>query len=57
MSVARVEPAPTAAAPEPAKPQLVELPALPAVEVKAEVPSLPPLPVELPKVVLPVTVP
>ncbi len=67
ISVAHTEPVPAAApigaAPASAKPQPtlslelrtppVELPAVPAVEVKVEVPSLPVLPVELPKVVLP----
>lgn len=57
--VTHVEPSPTAtevAAPKPAKLQPVQLPALPPVEVKVEVevPSLPPLPVEPPKVDLPV---
>jgi RNA polymerase sigma factor (sigma-70 family) len=62
VSVARAEPAPVAPAPVAARPTPVELPALPAIEMKVEVPqvevpSVPPppveLPVELPKVVLP----
>lgn len=65
-SVTGVEPAPGAAQVAPApqsrpEPRPVELPALPAVavevEVEVEAPSVPPLPVELPQVVLPVTLP
>jgi len=53
-----VEPTPAAApaeaAPAPeSKPQPLELPAVPAVEVKIEVPAVPPLPVEIPEVVVP----
>ena len=49
-------------APESAKqPQLLELPALPAlpvkVEVEVELPSVPPIPVELPEVVVPIPLP
>ena len=63
-SVTGVEPAPGAAQVAPAaqsrpEPRPVELPALPAVavEVEVEAPSVPPLPVELPQVVVPVTLP
>jgi RNA polymerase sigma factor (sigma-70 family) len=60
--VATADAAPAAAAPRAAKSLAVpELPALPAVEIKVEVPSVPPLPVELPvelpKVVPPITLP
>lgn len=48
-------------APEAAKPQTLELPALPAlpvkVEVEVELPIVPPIPVELPDVVVPIPLP